>query len=140
MLDEWQEWAALGVAVVAVVGMILLYLHSGGKLKVKNAKGEINAGGAEEQEEPPECPTSIQIEHGNHFSRIDETLAKLAEVESQNAAMLRAFDRMQRAQNVGLVALLRKANGENINGDIKAAMDGLTREEGFKEAMMGGTA
>ena len=140
MLDEWTEWAALGASVVIMLGMILLYLRAGGHLKLRRGKDEIEAG--HDDEEPTTsttCPIPLQTEHEAHFERIDETLAKLAEVESQNSAMLRAIDRMQRAQNVGLIALLRKANGEDINGDVKAALEGLANAEGYKEATMGGT-
>ena len=143
MLDEWPEWVALGAFSSAIVGMVLLYLRSGGRLKVKGEKGEISAGGSpdntETQNPQGECPMPLQREHNAHFERVDEALARLAEIERQNSTMLQGIDGMQRSQNKVLEMVARKLNGENINGEIGQALRDLAKWEGFKEAAGGGT-
>jgi hypothetical protein len=110
-LDTLSNIIGAGIIVLIALGMILWFAL---RRRIKAGKDGVTIGGAESP-----CAPYI-AEHAASLARLE--------------AGVSAINVMQLAQTRALDILLGLAEGEAINGQVKAARAGLTRAEGFKDA------
>jgi hypothetical protein len=116
-IDSLQELVAAGVIVLLALGMILGFAM---RRRIKASKGEVVI---DEQEEGKGQAATLCAPYVAGHTAILARLEALAE----------ATNVMQLAQNEALDVLLGLAEGDQINGQVKAVRRKLIRAEGFKD-------
>jgi len=124
-LDDWYDIAIAGVIILGAIGMLLAFFRRGGHVKA----GNVTVGG----DDVPVVPVST-LPCDNYQHDHMAALERLTESVTAIATMMNGMNQMQLAETEALDVLLGLAEGDAINGQVKAARRKLTLAEGFKEA------
>ena len=128
-LDDWWDLLIAGVVILGTIGMLLAFFRRGGHVKA----GNVSVG---EDSSPVPVPVvsvstlpcdSYQHDHMAALDRLSASLDSIAKT-------MHGINQMQLAETEALDVLLGLAEGDAINGQVKAARRKLTLAEGYKEA------
>ena len=130
-LDDWWDIAIAGVIILGTVGMLLAFFRRGGHVRA----GSVTVGGDDTPVPAPVPVVSVSTlpcdsyQH-DHMAALDRLSASLDSI----AKTMHGINQMQLAETEALDVLLGLAEGDAINGQVKAARRKLTLAEGYKEA------
>lgn len=133
MFDTLGEVIAGGVVVLIALFMVLRFLkhrriarEANGTLTVEETSTTTKTTTPATQPATPPCD-SYQHEHMLILKALQESLTDLKQT-------LLGLNEMQIAETGALDVLLGLAEGEEVNGQVTAARNNLTRAQGFKQA------
>jgi hypothetical protein len=139
MLDTPLEIGIVGATLIILALIALRMARSGGKTKARlGPKGlELESAGADPAATLG-CPPGGCIDHyAEHAPLLEQLVAAVAQLTKAVEIIVtegRGTREVLAAQSQGLDVLLGLAEGEEVNGQVKAARSALTRAEGYKEA------
>lgn len=124
-LDDWWDIAIAGVIILCTIGMLLAFFRRGGHVKA----GSVTVGGDSAPVVPISTLPCDSYQH-DHMAALD----RLSSAIDAIAKTMHGINQMQLAETEALDVLLGLAEGDAINGQVKAARRKLTLAEGYKEA------
>jgi len=138
ILDDWWEMIIAGAIILGVLLVLTRGVRDAGRAIIAYAKrhrikaGPVELGEASADPAPTACAPYV-VEHTEILGALQDAITRLTAIQEQMAREVGGIDQMQRAQNGILDVLARKAQGEQLNGEIAEARRALTKAEGYKE-------